>query len=49
MPFAIDNAAAKKQMFYDPSKPQEKAPEVLPEGWLGTSSRGLPVRGVIAV
>jgi hypothetical protein len=46
MPFTIDHAAAKKQMFYDPSKPQEKVPEVLPENWLGTSSRGLPVREI---
>lgn len=46
MPYTIDHAAARKQMFYDPSKPQEKAPEVLPEGWLGTTSRGLPVREI---
>ena len=46
MPFTIDLAACKKQMFYDPSKPQEKVPEVLPENWMGTGSRGLPVREI---
>ena len=46
MPFTIDEAAVKKQMNYDLSKPQEKTPEVLPEGWLGTMSRGLPVREI---
>jgi hypothetical protein len=44
--FTIDLAAAKKQMFYDPSKPQEKVPDPLPENWLGTMSRGLPVREI---
>ena len=44
MPFTIDLAACKKQMFLDTSKPQEKIPDgPLPEGWLGTLSRGLPV------
>ena len=30
MPFAIDEAAAKKQMTYDLSKPQELAPRYIP-------------------
>ena len=34
-------------MYLDTSKPQEKIPDgPLPEGWLGTLSRGLPVREI---
>jgi hypothetical protein len=46
VPFTIDVNAARKQMNLDISKPQEKAPDPLPEGWLGTQSRGIPVREI---
>ena len=46
MPFTIDEAAAKRQVVYDSSKPQEQAPVVLPENWVGTVSRGLPVKSI---
>ena len=46
MGFTIDEAAVKKQFTYDLSKPQEQAPAVLPENWVGTVSRGLPVKQI---
>lgn len=46
MGFTIDLSAAKKQWFYDPSKPQERVPNPLPDSWTGTSTRGLPVREI---
>jgi hypothetical protein len=46
MPYAIHLDGLKRQWFFNPSKPQEKVPEVLPENWLGTASQGLPVREI---
>jgi hypothetical protein len=43
MPHAIHEAALKKQMHYNSSRPQEAVPEVLPENWTGTPQQGLPV------
>lgn len=46
MPFTIHEAAVKKQMTYIIGRPQEAAPEVLPENWQGTSGQGLPVKQI---
>lgn len=46
MPHTIHTEALKKQWFFNPSKPQEKVPDVLPENWMGTGSQGLPVREI---
>jgi hypothetical protein len=46
LPYTIDEAAARKQIIWDSSKPQEQAPAVLPDNWVGTVSRGLPVREI---
>lgn len=46
MPHTIHEAAARKQWYYDVSKPQEATPEVLPENWMRTGTGGLPVRQI---
>ena len=46
MPFAIHEAAVKKQMNWNVNRPQEAVPEVLPEGWAGTPGGGLPVKQI---
>jgi hypothetical protein len=46
MPFKVDENAMKKQMYWNVSRPQEVAPDALPEGWLGTVGGGLPVKQI---
>jgi hypothetical protein len=46
MPFEINEEALKKAMTIDLSKPQEIAAENLPDSWIGTPGRGLPVRQI---
>jgi hypothetical protein len=47
MAFAIHNEAIKKQMNIDISRPQEEVTfEKPPDTWLGTMSRGLPVKRI---
>jgi hypothetical protein len=46
MGFAIDEKAAKKMMNWNVSRPQEVAPDPLPEGWMGTVGGGLPVKQI---
>ncbi len=46
MGFAIDEKAARKMMNWNTSRPQEVAPDPLPEGWLGTAGGGLPVKQI---
>jgi hypothetical protein len=46
MPFAIDEKATRKMMNWNTSRPQEVAPDPLPEGWLGTAGGGLPVKQI---
>jgi hypothetical protein len=46
MPFAIHDAAVKKQMNWNVRAGQEVAPDPLPENWSGTASGGLPVKQI---
>jgi len=46
MPFAIDEKATRKMMNWNVSRPQEVAPDPLPEGWMGTVGGGLPVKQI---
>ncbi len=46
MPFTIHEEAAKKQMTWDVSRPQEAVAETLREGWSGTPGGGLPVKQI---
>jgi hypothetical protein len=46
MPYRIHQAAVKKQMTWDVSRPQELVPETLREGWSGTPGGGLPVEQI---
>lgn len=46
MGFTIHEAAVKKQMTWDVTRPQEQVPEPLPEGWSGTRGGGLPVKQI---
>jgi hypothetical protein len=46
MPFAVDEKATKQMMNWITSRPQEVAPDPLPEGWLGTAGGGLPVKQI---
>lgn len=46
MPFTIHDEAIKKQMNWDVTRPQEQAPDPLPEGWTGTAGGGLPVKQI---
>lgn len=46
MPFTIHEAAVKKQMNWNVMRPQEQAPDPLPENWSGTMSGGLPVKQI---
>jgi len=46
MGFTIHEEAAKKQMFWNVTRPQETVPEVLPQNWNGTMSGGLPVKQI---
>ena len=43
MPFKIHEAAAKKQMEWNISRPQEVVQKEIPENWQSTPGRGLPV------
>lgn len=43
MAFTIHKAAAKKQMFWNISRPQEPVPADIPANWQGTPGQGLPV------
>lgn len=44
MPFTIHEEAAKKQLNWNISRPQEAVPEVLPQNFAGTPGGGLPVK-----
>lgn len=46
MPFTIHDQAVKKQMNWNVMRPQEAAPDPLPENWSGTMSGGLPVKQI---